>query len=188
MYGPERRIHDESGISPEELRAACGKCHALAVPLSWRRSSAEWKEFVNAHASSRGFKPNDEVVAFLAKAAPLYNPEWKPSKSRPPSPPLAGRWLVTASFPGRGKYYGEMQIDRAGDGDFTTRVNLISVSDGSTISRTGRAVVYGGYAWRGRSGGSSSTSSPDDLAPDDLANDAREVMWISADGASAEGR
>jgi quinohemoprotein amine dehydrogenase len=182
MYSPERRIHDESGISSEELRAACGKCHALAVPLSWRRSPAEWKEFINAHARSRGFKPNDQVVASLAKAAPLHNPEWQPSESRPASPTLAGRWLVTASFPGRGKYYGEMQIDRAGDGEFTTRVSLTSLNDGSTISRTGRAVVYGGYAWRGRSGGSSASS------PDDLASDAREVMWISPDGAYAEGR
>src|ERR1700730_13257591 len=43
-YAVERRIHDESSILNEDFRGACAKCHALARPLSWRRSREDWQE------------------------------------------------------------------------------------------------------------------------------------------------
>ena len=76
-----------------------------------------------------------------------------PGARVPAQPNLAGRWLVTASLRGHGKYYGEMQVDATPDDEFTTTVRLTSVADGSRIVRSGRSVVYGGYAWRGRSQG-----------------------------------
>jgi quinohemoprotein amine dehydrogenase len=76
-----------------------------------------------------------------------------------------------------------MQIEKTGDDEYTTKVNLTSVQDGAKLTRTGKSVAYGGTAWRARSAGSSAVSSPDD--PN---NDAREVMWFSADHATAEGR
>ena len=86
---------------------------------------------------------------------------------------------------GRGNYYGEMQVDRGtADGEFTTRLTLQSVRDGSTIARTGQSVLYAGYAWRGRSKG----ANPPGSDPDDLSNEMREAMWISADQSKAEGR
>ena len=54
----------------------------------------------------------------------------------------------------------------------------------STISRTGHSVVYAGYAWRGRSKGTLAANA----APDDLGSEMREVMWVSPDQSSAEGR
>ena len=102
------------------------------------------------------------------------------------APKLAGRWLVSAYLPGRGKFYGEMQVDpnSGSDDEFTTRVKLTSVKDGSTISRTGHSVVYAGYAWRGRSKGTPAAKA----APDDPGSEMREVMWVSPDQSSAEGR
>jgi len=184
MYGAERRIHEETNIPDNNLRTACAQCHAFALPLSWRRSPDDWKQFVDSHAVRHMFPPSAEAVAFLAKAAPLHTPEWEAWSARTSLPNLAGRWLVTASMPGRGKYYGEMQVDRAGDDEFATRVNLTSVTDGSKVLRTGRTAVYGGYAWRGRSNGAGPVSS----APDDLSSEAREVVWIAPDHLRAEGR
>jgi quinohemoprotein amine dehydrogenase len=184
MYSAERRIHEETNIPDNNLRSACAKCHAFALPLSWRRSLYDWKQFIDSHAVRHMFPPSAEAVAFLAKAAPLHTPEWEAWSARTNLPNLAGRWLVTASMPGRGKYYGEMQVDRAGDDEFATRVNLTSVINGSKVLRTGRMAVYGGYAWRGRSGG----SDPVGPAPDDLSSEAREVVWIAPDHLTAEGR
>ena len=64
-------------------------------------------------------------------------------------------WLDDGSFPptfpGRGKFYGDMEVEASNgtDDEFTTRVKLTSIKDGTTISRTGHSLVYAGYAWRG---------------------------------------
>jgi quinohemoprotein amine dehydrogenase len=186
MYFAERRIRDETDIPNEDLRDACTKCHAFARALSWRRSSEDWKQFMDSHAVRYKIAPEKEAaaVAYLVKAAPLHTTEWDTWSSRPRTPDLTGRWLVAAHSPGRGNYYGEMQIDRAGDDEYTTRVNLKSVADGSIIVRSGNSAVFGGYSWRGRSRG----SKPENFTPDDPSSEAREVMWIAPDQTAAEGR
>jgi quinohemoprotein amine dehydrogenase len=184
QYLAERRIHEEADIPNNDPRKACVKCHVMAMPLSWRRSLEDWKQFVDSHAARYMFPPNEDAVAFLARAAPLHTPEWDAWSARTSSLNLVGRWLVTASVPGRGKYYGEMQVDRSADDEFTSRVNLISVRDGSNTLRAGRSVVFGDYAWRGRSSGVDPASS----APDDLSSDGREVLWIAPEHSRAEGR
>ena len=184
MYDVERRIHEETNIPSDNLRNACTKCHAFARPLSWRRSTEEWKLFAEAHAARYKASTNEDAIAYFAKAAALHTPEWDAWSARTHTSNLAGRWLVTALTPGRGKYYGEMQVDPAGDDEFNTSVRLTAVNDGSTIMRTGRSAVYAAYAWRGRSKGSGPASS----APDDLASEAREVLWFAPDQSSAEGR
>jgi len=72
----------------------------------------------------------------------------------------------------------------AGGDEFLTRVRLHSLHDGSVLVRTGRSVVYGGAAWRGRSQGNSTATA----AADDLSAEAREAMWVAPDGSSIEGR
>lgn len=177
MYDAERRIHQETNIPNDHMRHACARCHDFARVLSWRRSAEDWKQLAESHATRFKLPSNDEAVAFLAKAAPLHTPEWDAWNARVTTQGsnLAGRWLLTASMRGRGKFYGEMHVDPTGDDDFTTTVSLTSVSDGSVIKRSGRGVVYGGYAWRGRSA-------------DDLNGVAREVLWIAPDQSTAEGR
>jgi quinohemoprotein amine dehydrogenase len=186
MYDAERRIREETGLPRGGLANTCTKCHSFARALSWRRSLDDWKQFADSHAA-RYKVPVEATVAFLSKAAPLHTPEWDAWTIKR-TDDLAGRWLVTASVAGHGTYLGEMQIDPAGDlsgnDEFTTRVTLTSVRDGSTITRSGRSAVYGGYAWRGRSTG----NTPKSTAPDDLASETREVMWIAPDHSTAEGR
>ena len=183
-YAVERRIHDESSMSTENFRTACAKCHALARPLSWRRSREDWQELANMHGARYKIRPSPEVIDLLAKIAPLRTPEWSAWNARTHTANLTGRWLVSAYVPGRGKYYGELQAEADGDDEFTTRVRLTSIRDGSTITRTGRSVVYGGYAWRGRSKGNASPGS----TPDDPSSEGREVMSIAPDQSRAEGR
>jgi quinohemoprotein amine dehydrogenase len=197
MYYVERRINAETGLANDNLLDACGKCHAVARALSWRRSLADWKLFVDEHSERYKLKPNAEVIAFLCQAAPLRTPEWAAWSARKHWPEISGRWLVTAHVAGRGTLYGEMNVQPGkAEGEFTTRVTLRSVNDGSAIVRAGHVVVYGGHEWRGRSKGAESPGSiandmandmPNDM-PDDLANEAREALWISPDGSKAQGR
>jgi quinohemoprotein amine dehydrogenase len=184
MYDAERRIHDETKMADENVRTACTKCHSLARVLAWRRSLDDWKHLADTHVTRYKMQPNEEAVAFLAKAAPLRAPEWTAWSASMQSPKLTGRWLVSAYEPGLGRYYGEMQIDPAGDDEFSTSAHLKSIRDGSEIIRSGHIVVYDGYAWRGRSKGSVSANT----SPGDPASEAREAMWIAPDQSKAEGR
>jgi quinohemoprotein amine dehydrogenase len=183
-YDTERRIHEETLVPSDTLRETCAKCHTFARPLSWRRSAADWKQFADSHAARYKIRPTAEALAFLTKAAPLHTPAWDRWISRAVSQDLGGRWLVVASTPGHGEYYGEMQMDRDGDDEYNTRVTLTSAKDGSQILRSGRTVVFGGYACRGRSKGSGAAAA----GPDDLSSEAREVLLIAANQSAAEGR
>jgi quinohemoprotein amine dehydrogenase len=211
MYMPEHRIQDEPVPSPA-VQTTCMGCHPIGRGLSWRRSKEDWKLLTNMHvflyaqadvAFRRGFfggggnaaliaaAPEDapplvdQSIDYLAKTAPLHTPEWSSWQARMRVPKLAGRWLVTADIPGRGKYYGEMVMEPgAADDEFQTRVKLQSVKDGSTLSRSGQGLVYAGYSWRGRSKG----STPAGSQPDDVNKELREAMWISPDQLWAQGR
>jgi quinohemoprotein amine dehydrogenase len=179
-YDPERRIHDETAMVSETLHETCGKCHSLARALSWRRSVQDWKQFADSHATRYHIPSTTEAVEYLSKTAPLHSLAWD---ARTGAQNLSGRWLLTASMPGHGTYYGEMQIDRDGHDEYNTRATLTSIRDGSRVLRTGRTVAFGESAWRGRSKGNGPTT-----APDDPSAEAREVLLIAADQSTAEGR
>jgi quinohemoprotein amine dehydrogenase len=213
MYYAEKRIEDETNIPNDDVKGACANCHAMARPLSWRRTAQDWKLLANLHIAlypqadeafrlglnagegGGGRRPDGEVnkatpldvaLEYLSKTAPLETPEWAAWRARMRAPKLAGRWVVSARITGHGKFYGEMIVEpKPGTEDeFTTRVKLTSIKDGSTLTHTGRSVVYAGYAWRGRSKGSLAANA----SPDDLASEMREVMWVSPDQSFAEGR
>jgi quinohemoprotein amine dehydrogenase len=185
MYYAERRVQDEAGLVNATLLEACAKCHDAARALSWRRTADGWKQFAETHAGRYRFKPGQEAIADLGKVAPFSSREWASWGARVRAPELTGRWLMTAHVQGRGKFYGDLDVEAAGGGDeFLTRIRLHSVSDGSAVARAGRSVVYGGTAWRGRSQGISVARA----APDDLSTEAREAMWVAPDGSKAEGR
>jgi quinohemoprotein amine dehydrogenase len=184
MYSAERRVHDEAGLLNGTSLAACAKCHQAARPLSWRRTADGWKQFVEAHALRYRFKPDPETIDSLTRVAPFYSLEWARWSSRARAPELAGRWLTTAQVAGRGKFHGEVNVEASDGDEFLTSVRLRSVEDGSLVVRSGRNVVYAGTAWRGRSQGIRAAGN----APDDLSTEAREAMWVAADGSRIEGR
>jgi quinohemoprotein amine dehydrogenase len=212
MYYAEHRIQDETNIPNDSVRGACANCHAMARPLSWRRSAEDWRYLANLHIAlypqadeafrlglnAGGFDesrhhlapgaplPLDDALAYLSKTAPLQTPEWAAWRARMRAPKLAGKWIVSAYIPGHGNFYGEMEVEpKSGtDDEFITHAKLTSVKDGTSIARAGHSLVYAGYAWRGKSKGTPGANT----APDDLASEAREVMWVSPDQSTAEGR
>jgi len=184
MYYPERRIHDETETTDPALVEACGKCHAAARPLSWRRSLEDWKQVAESHITRYKMKPNSGAIAALGRLAPLHTREWDVWSSRTVALNLTGRWLVTARLPGRGRYVGEMSVTPgAAPDEFRSHATLRSLADGSVLERAGQALVFGADAWRGRSRGVNPSGTPDDPS-----NEAREAMWISPDQARMEGR
>jgi quinohemoprotein amine dehydrogenase len=212
MYYAEHRIQDETNIPNDSVRGACANCHAMARPLSWRRSAEDWRYLANLHIAlypqadeafrlglnAGGFDesrhhlapgaplPLDDALAYLSKTAPLQTPEWAAWRARMRAPKLAGKWIGSAYIPGHGNFYGEMEVEpKSGtDDEFITHAKLTSVKDGTSIARAGHSLVYAGYAWRGKSKGTPGANT----APDDLASEAREVMWVSPDQSTAEGR
>jgi quinohemoprotein amine dehydrogenase len=128
----------------------------------------------------------DVTLDFLAKTYPLHTPEWGAWRARMRAPRLAGKWLMSARIPGRGKYVGEVTIaPGASEDEFKTTAKLQPVDGGPAITRTGTGVVYAGYSWRGRSSGPAPGAN---ARPDDPGSVMRETMWISPDQTWAEGR
>ena len=183
LYDVERRVHEETAVADRNVRNTCSRCHNLEKALSWHRSAEDWKQFGEDHMKRFQLKPS-EAVAYFTKAAPLNTPEWTEWSSQPRNPNVAGRWLLTASLPGHGRYIGEMQVEPTGGDEFNTTIRMTSVEDGSVLLRAGRSAVYGGYAWRGRSKGNQPGGPP----AGDPQNEAREVMWFAPDQTTAEGR
>jgi quinohemoprotein amine dehydrogenase len=96
---------------------------------------------------------------------------------------LGGRWLVSGSQPGKGKFFGTMDIEALPSGEgFSTKTKWTFSGDGSTVTQTGKSIVYAGYAWRGRSNTDKASTQPNDPSV------TREVMMVSRDQSQLEGR
>ncbi|MEQ1883480.1 MAG: quinohemoprotein amine dehydrogenase subunit alpha [Bryobacteraceae bacterium] len=210
MYMPEHRLRDEE-IPNETVRGTCMTCHALGKAFQWRRTRDDWKLLTNMHvafyaqadvAFRRAGAPNpapgaaapaanaklpvEDTLDFLGKSYGLHSPEWANWQARMRAPKLVGRWAIAAHVTGKGKYVGEMVIAQgAAEDEFTTRIKMQSLKDGSKLERTGSGLVYAGYAWRGRS---KAAAVPANTSPYDLNREMREALWISPDQAYAEGR
>jgi quinohemoprotein amine dehydrogenase len=201
LYAVERRMIDES-VTDESIRGACVICHSHGRAASWRRSKEDWELLIAMHigyfpvVEFQGFRrqppppnapppppgtdtrdPADRAVEFLTKAYPLHTPEWANWRASMRAPKLTGRWLISGTQLGKGRIIGEMAIEPGTAADeVSTRATLTYLTDGTTVARTGKAIIYTGYAWRGRSETSGSKEA------------AREVMIVSRDQSQMEGR
>lgn len=209
-YMSEHRSDDE--VYPNDnIRSTCASCHPFGRPASFRRSPNEWKLLADLHVAlypvvemtafhrfpgrggpGRGANPAgppepqpiDQALEYLTKTFPLETPEWAAWRARARTPRLAGKWLISAHVAGKGAWSGDATIDAgSAEGEFNTHIRMRPVGGGAAIERTGKVVVYGGYAWRGRSTGTASGAGPAEI-PTEL----RESMMISADQSQAEGR
>ena len=125
------------------------------------------------------------ALAYLRKVAPLHSPEWAAWSQREQSPHLAGKWLVSASLPGKGSFFGTMEVSPGATGEaFATHTTLAPLSGGPVITTNGGGVVYGGYSWRGKA----QTGVAGKPAPDSFDQPLREVMLFTPDRKSAAGR
>ena len=97
-------------------------------------------------------QPSDMAVEYLAKDYPLDTPEWAAWRARMRAPKLSRTLVDYRLSAGRGKVIGEMVIEPgATEDEFTTNVKLTYLKDGTTVTRSGKSMVYTGYSWRGRS-------------------------------------
>ncbi len=180
------------------IRRACTTCHPFARPQTWRRSAAEWQLLKNMHIgyfplsqfvafhdfphpgdhdpnAPKPKEPVDQAVEYLSKNYGLYSSAWSNWRAQMTDTDLSGRWLLTASAPGKGKYFGEMTVTRTAPGEFKTEATLTSAKGDVKMKLPGRSFLYTGFEWRG------SANAPD------LGN-LREVMTLSSDQANLQGR
>jgi quinohemoprotein amine dehydrogenase len=202
FYEAERRVLDETAPS-NSVRSACMQCHGLGRIQSQRRTREEWQLVANLHVglfpavSGQGFyrfapapslprppdleqrNPVDSAIDYFAKTYPLLTPEWRAWSAGIRTPRLEGRWLIVGSRPGHGRVFGEMIIEPTEvEDEFTTKLDLKYLSDGSGWTRRGRGVVYAGHSWRGRSNGGGNNGP----------ESAREAMLVSRDWRTMQGR
>ncbi len=120
--------------------------------------------------------PVDDAMEYLQKNFDLHAAAWSNWRASMRDGNLRGKWIVSASAPGKGRYYGVMTITPGtAPNTFKTETTLTSVMDSSKVSLAGQSVVYTGYEWRGRG----------EAHP---MGAVREVMAIAPDQSKMEGR
>ncbi|MEO8660968.1 MAG: quinohemoprotein amine dehydrogenase subunit alpha, partial [Bryobacteraceae bacterium] len=178
------------------IRRACTTCHAFARPRTWRRSAAEWHLLKNMHIgyfplsqfvafrdmappgepdAPKKPAPVDVAVEYLAKNYGLFSQSWSAWRAQSTDLDLSGRWVLSASETGKGKYFGEMTVTRTAPGEYTTATVLTRVKDGAKFQMPGKSVLYAGFEWRGS-------------AKSEQLGALRQVMAVSADQATIQGR
>lgn len=198
----ERRLI-EFDYPHDDTEQTCSACHSMGRVMTERRTKEEWDLLLATHRSlyplvdfqafRRGGPPPTEpgpdgsppdprhpmekAVAHLASAFPLETPEWSAWQATMRSPRLEGTWLLSGSEPGRGAVYGTVTIaaDPADADAFTTSAEYVHAESGTATRRSGSALVYTGYQWRGRSGPGT-------------ADELREVMMVERDRTRMSGR
>src|SRR5215831_2210877 len=131
--------------------------------------------------------PIDTILDYLTKNQPLITPEWTAWKATMANPKLAGTWAVSGYQAGRGKAFGTLTIQATSAPDeFTTKLQLYYPAKDTTLTRTGKGIIYTGYSWRGRE----KADTPPAPSADPGSNPAewREAMMVSRDGNSMRGR
>jgi len=127
--------------------------------------------------------PMEKAVAHLSSTFPLTTAEWSAWAATMRPPRLQGKWALSGKQPGKGPVFGHVVITPAGGTDsseFTTETTFTYARSGETVKRTGRAIVYTGYQWRGRSDQSGAAAGSN--------NAWREVLFVDRDWRRAEGR
>ncbi|MEZ4415727.1 MAG: quinohemoprotein amine dehydrogenase subunit alpha [Gemmatimonadota bacterium] len=192
-YEVERRLDDREFA--DDLKPTCTGCHSAARALTQRRTREEWALLVAMHrgyyplidfqAFRRGGPaeegedprhPMDKAIDHLAEGYPLETPEWTAWSASMRPPRLAGTWALSGNELGRGPLYGRVTVTpvAGAEDEFTTEVTYRYARDGKTVTRRGRATVYTGYQWRGRTGEGDEAL--------------REVMFVERDWQSMSGR
>ncbi|HKB10729.1 MAG TPA: quinohemoprotein amine dehydrogenase subunit alpha [Vicinamibacterales bacterium] len=196
----ERRMVDYKYTADKDTEETCIKCHSFGRVLLQRRTKEEWELLLAMHrgyyplvdfqAFRRGGPPPrdqkpgpdgrppdnrhpmEKALAHLTTAFPLTTPEWSAWSATMRPPQLQGKWAVSGTELGKGALYGIVNISPQGESgsDFTTETTFTYARSGKTVTRRGRAIVYTGYQWRGKS------------------DEFREVLAIDRDWRHASGR
>lgn len=201
----ERRLNDFKYTANSDAEGTCNKCHSLGRVISQRRTKSEWDLLVAMHrgwyplVDNQAFRragpppasaapadgrpadnrhPIEKAIDHLSKTFPLKTPEWTAWSANMRPARLDGTWALSGWELGKGAIYGRVVVtaDPANADEFTTTATYRVARTGETVTRTGRAIVYTGFQWRGRS---SSTAADSSL---------REVMTVDRNWRTMEGR
>ena len=200
----EKRLIDFKYTPSADAESTCNKCHSLGRVMSQRRTKTEWDLLVATHrglyplVDNQAFRrggppprdtatdgrlpdnrhPVEKALDHLAKTFPLKTPEWTAWSANMRPARLDGTWALTGWELGKGAIYGRVTITASSSSpeEFTTSATYRVARTGETITRTGRAIVYTGYQWRG----ASSTQAAD--------SSMREVMTVDRNWRAMEGR
>lgn len=201
----ERRLIDFKYSANADTERVCSSCHSMGRVMMQRRTSQEWDLVVAMHRGyyplvdfqvfRRGGPPStepgpdgrppdnrhpmDKALGHLKSAFPLTTPEWSAWSATMRSPRIDGTWLLSGYEPGQGPVFGSVTITAspASPDEFTTSATYAYARTGRTVTRSGRAVVYTGYQWRGRT-----------MVGADENSTLREVMWVDRDWQAISGR
>lgn len=199
----ERRLIDYKYENADAERT-CNVCHTMGRVISQRRTREEWDLLVAMHrgwyplVDNQAFRrpgppprdassddrppdlrqPVEKAVDHLARAFPLKTAAWSAWSATMRPARLEGTWTITGSEVGKGPIYGRVELAAGATPDaFTTTTTLIYARTGERVTRTGQALIYTGFQWRGRSSASGADS-----------RDLREVMFVDRDWRTIEGR
>lgn len=196
LFEVERRLIDHDYEGDSDVEFTCIQCHSMGRVITQRRTEEEWGLLLATHRALyplvdfQAFRrpgpppeegdprhPMDRAIDHLSEVFPLETPEWSAWAATKRSPRLAGTWALSGYEPGRGPLYGSVTISAdPGDPDvFTTSASYVYAETGERVDRSGEALVYTGYQWRGRS----SLDADDEL---------REVMFVERDQREMSGR
>src|SRR5260370_1256998 len=120
----------------------------------------------------------DKVIPHLAEALPVKPLRWSAWSAKMRVPKLAGQGAFVGYQAGKGYFYGSTTIKPgAKEDEFLTETRYTRVKTGDVVERKGKAIVYTGFQWRGRS--DSGPSANDSL---------REVMFLDRNQRELSGR
>jgi quinohemoprotein amine dehydrogenase len=209
----ERRLIDYKYEANADAENVCNKCHSLGRVILQRRSRDEWNLLIAMHrgwyplVDNQAFRrpgpaprerspdgrppdtrhPVEKAVDHLARAFPLQTPEWSKWSATMRPPRLEGSWTLSGWQTGHGPVYGRVEIKAtpgAAD-EFSTHTTIVYARTGQRVTRTGQAIVYTGFQWRGRSSGEGAAGASAGLV---TGGDLREVMFVGRDWRTIEGR
>ena len=201
----ERRTPDYKYTANADAEGVCTKCHSMGRVISQRRTREEWNLLIAMHrgwyplVDNQAFRrggpaprdpspdgrppdtrhPVEKAVDHLARAFPLKTSDWSAWSATMRPARLEGMWTVTGREIGKGPVYGYVAIKAlpTAPDEFTTDITLIYGRTGERVSRSGQAIVYTGFQWRGRSAEGGNEDSG-----------LREVMFVDRDWRTMEGR
>lgn len=203
-FESERRFIDYTYTANSDTANTCNACHSMGRVILQRRSSQDWDLLVAMHrgwyplVDNQLFRrfgpasttpgpdgrppdnrhPMDKALGHLKGAFPLKTPEWTTWSATVRRPRIEGTWALTGYEVSEGPIVGRVVIGPGPTPDeFTTTTTFTYIRSGKSVSRTGRAMVYTGFQWRGRTtvGGDDETS-------------LREVMFIDRNWQAITGR
>ena len=200
----ERRLIDYKYEADEEVEFTCIQCHSMGRVITQRRSEHEWELLMATHryyyplVDFQAFRrsgpprtepgpdgrppdnrhPMDKAVDHLSSVFPLQTPEWTSWSANMRPARLAGTWAMSGYEPGKGPVHGRVTLraDPPADDEFVTEAVYVYARTGREVRRQGRAIVYTGFQWRGRS------------YVDNDTEGLREVMSVDRDWREMEGR